>query len=51
MSTPCTVPSGETIARGDAVCVIDFDTANKRPVVKRATRDTLAASETVFRCC
>jgi hypothetical protein len=35
----CTVPEGETIVRGDALCVIDFDTNNNRPTVKRATRD------------
>ena len=48
MSKQCTVPSGETIAQGDAVCVIGFDTTNSRPIVKRATRDNLAASKTVF---
>jgi hypothetical protein len=48
MFKQCTVPSGETIAIGDAVCVIGFDTANNRPTVKRATRDNLAASKTVF---
>ena len=44
----CTVPEGETIAKGDAVCVIGFDTAENRPIVKRATRVNLANSKTVF---
>jgi len=48
MSKQCTVPNGETIAEGDAVCVIGFDTANNRPTVKMATRDNLATSRTVF---
>jgi hypothetical protein len=48
MSRPCTVPSGETISKGDAVCVVDFDTTNKRPVVERATRNNLSKSKTVF---
>ncbi len=44
----CTVPDEETIAKGDAVCVIDFDTDKNRPTVKRATRDNLADSKTIF---
>jgi hypothetical protein len=46
--TECTVPEGETIAQGDAVCAIGFDIAENRPTVKRATRDNLATSKTVF---
>lgn len=38
----------ETIAKGDTVCVIGFDTAKNRPTVKRATRDNLATSKTIF---
>jgi hypothetical protein len=48
MSKLCTVPNGETIVRGDAVCVTGFDTAKKRPIVKRATRANLTTSQTVF---
>jgi hypothetical protein len=48
MAKKCTVPGGETIAKGDAVCVTGFDTANNRPTVKRATRNNLANSKTVF---
>ncbi len=48
MSQQCNVLLGEKIAKGDAVCVTDFDTANKRPTVKRATHDNLATSKTVF---
>jgi hypothetical protein len=48
MPTLCTAPGGETIAKGDAVCVTSFDTANSRPIAKRATRENLARSKTVF---
>jgi hypothetical protein len=48
MSKQCTVPREETIAKGDAVCVMGFDPANNRPTVKKATRDNLATSNTVF---
>lgn len=48
MSKECAVPAGEIIAKGDAVCVTGFDIANNRPIVKRATRDNLATSKTVF---
>src|SRR5262245_34574150 len=48
MAQQCTVADGETIAKGDAVCVTGFDTAQKRPIVKRATRRNLATSKTVF---
>jgi len=48
MAKKCTVPGGETIAKGDTVCVIGFDTAKNRPTVKRATRDNLATSKTIF---
>ncbi len=48
MPTLCTVSVNETISRGDAVCVIGFDTVNNRPCVKRATRNNLLNSKTVF---
>jgi hypothetical protein len=48
MSKQCTVPRGEAIVKGDAVCVMGFDPANNRPTVKKATRDNLATSNTVF---
>jgi hypothetical protein len=48
MTQKCTVPGGETIVKGDAVCVTDFDAPRNRPTVKRATRNNLATSKTVF---
>jgi hypothetical protein len=46
MATNCTA-SG-TIAEGDAVCVVGFDSGNSRPTVARASRANLATSKTVF---
>ena len=43
----CTVPEGETIVRGDALCDRLRHQQN-RPTVKRATRDNLADSKTIF---
>ena len=48
MAKNCTISNEETIVRGDAVCVTDFDIAKNRPTVKRATRANLATSKTVF---
>jgi hypothetical protein len=48
MPTLCIVPDGEIISKGDAVCVTSFDAANNRSIVKRATRDNLMTSKTVF---
>ena len=41
----CTVPEDERIAKGDGVCLISFE---NRPTVRRATRDSLATSKTIF---
>jgi hypothetical protein len=48
MSKECTVPGGEVIAKGDAVCVTGFDVTHNRPIIERATRINLANSKTVF---
>lgn len=46
MPTLCT--AGETVSKGDAVCVTSFDATKERPLVKRATRSELLSSKTVF---
>ena len=48
MATLCTVPGGETILLGDAVCVTGYDGTFSRPTVKRASAANLATSKTVF---
>src|SRR5689334_4425331 len=48
MPTTCTVPIGETILEGDAVCVTSYVNTNNQPIVKRASAANLATSKTVF---
>ena len=45
---PVLCTAGETISKGDAVCVTSFDATKERPLVKMATRSELSSSKTVF---
>jgi hypothetical protein len=46
----CTVPAGETISKGDAVCLSGWDTVPMvpRPTVTRATKANLDILKTIF---
>lgn len=48
MPTECTVANAGGVNKGNAVCLVGFDTGKGRPIVARATTKTLATSKTVL---